>query len=119
MALESCALHPRLNSDLLIAAAILHDAGKTREFDLGAEIALSAEGALLGHLVLGQEMIAARAARLEGFPRDKLLALGHCVLGHHGPDPLPGRRFRSPEALALFRLNAVDAAVKGALEHGP
>ena len=119
LALESCALHPRLNSDLLIAAAILHDAGKTREFDLGAEIALSAEGALLGHLVLGQEMIAARAARLEGFPRDKLLALGHCVLGHHGPDPLPGRRFRSPEALALFRLNAVDAAVKGALEHGP
>ena len=119
LALESCALHPRLNSDLLIAAAILHDAGKTREFDLGAEIALSAEGALLGHLVLGQEMIAARAARLEGFPRGKLLALGHCVLGHHGPDPLPGRRFRSPEALALFRLNAVDAAVKGALEHGP
>ncbi len=118
LALETCTLHPRLNSDLLIAAAILHDAGKTREFDLGAEIALSDEGALLGHLTLGTQLIAERAARLGAFPRDKLLALSHCVLGHHGPDVLPGRRFRSPEALALFRLNSLDAAVKGALEHG-
>ena len=118
LSLESCALHPRLNSDLLIAAAILHDLGKTREFDLAAEIALSDEGALLGHLTIGHQMIADRAARIGGLPRDKLLALSHCVLGHHGPDPLPGRRFRSPEALALFRLNSLDAAVKGALEHG-
>ncbi len=42
----------------------------------------------------------------------------HCVLAHHGPDALPGRRFGSPEALALARLNAVDAQIKGALEHG-
>jgi len=115
LALETCTLHPRLNSDLLITAAILHDAGKTREFELGAEIALSQEGALLGHLILGQQMIAERGGRI---PPNKLLALSHCVLGHHGPDPLPGRRFRSPEALALFRLNTLDAAVKGALEHG-
>ena len=119
LALETCALHPRLNSDLLIAAAILHDVGKTREFNLGAEITLSGEGALLGHLTLGHQMIASRAGRLGGFPQDKLLALSHCVLGHHGPEPLPGRRFRTPEALALFRLNTLDAAVKGALEHGP
>ena len=58
------------------------------------------------------------AERAHGVPREKLLALTHCVLGHHGPDGLPGRRFRSPEALALYRLNALDAAVKGALEHG-
>ena len=115
LAHETCALHPRLNSDLLICAAILHDVGKTREFCLGAEIALSEEGALLGHVALGQQLIAARA---EGIPRDKLLALSHCVLGHHGPDPLPGRRFRSAEALALFRLNALDAGVKAVLEHG-
>ena len=46
------------------------------------------------------------------------LALAHCVLTHHGPDAAPGRRFGSPEALALYRLNALDATVKGALEHG-
>jgi 3'-5' exoribonuclease len=118
LAHEACALHVRLNSDLLISAAILHDVGKVREFQYGAEIALSDAGALLGHLVLGQEMLGRRAARLERFPEPKLLALTHCLLAHHGPDSLPGRRFRSPEALALHRINALDAAVKGALEHG-
>src|SRR3954469_7849469 len=118
LAQETCVLHPRLNSDLLITAAILHDIGKTREFALGAEISLSEEGALLGHLAIGQQVVADRAGRIAGFPRDKLLELSHCILGHHGPDGLPGRRFRSSEALALHRLNSVDAAVKGALEHG-
>jgi 3'-5' exoribonuclease len=118
LALETCALHPRLNSDLLICAAILHDAGKTREFELGAEIALSEAGALVGHLVLGQQLVVERAARLHGFPDEKLHAVSHCLLAHHGADSLPGRRFRSAEALALFRLNALDASVKGALEHG-
>jgi 3'-5' exoribonuclease len=115
LAHEACALHPRLNSDLLLCGAILHDVGKTREFSLGAEIALSEEGALMGHVTLGQQLIATRAAEV---PQEKLLALSHCVLGHHGPDPLPGRRFRTPEALALYRLNAVDAGVKAVLEHG-
>ena len=118
LAHEACALHPRLNSDLLVCAAIVHDLGKTVEFELGAEIALSEAGAMVGHLALGQQLVAERARQLDGFPEDKLLALSHCVLAHHGADSLPGRRFRSSEALALFRLNAVDAAVKGALEHG-
>jgi 3'-5' exoribonuclease len=118
LAQETCILHPRLNSDLLLTAAILHDVGKTREFELGADIALSEAGALLGHLTLGQQLITARAARIEGFPEEKLLAVCHCVLAHHGPDSLPGRRFRSAEALALQRLNSIDSSVKGALEHG-
>jgi 3'-5' exoribonuclease len=118
LALETCALHPRLNSDLLICAAILHDTGKTLEFELGAEIELSDAGALVGHLHLGRQLLVERAARLDGFPGDKLLAVSNCLLAHHGPESLPGRRFRSAEALALFRLNALDAGVKGALEHG-
>jgi 3'-5' exoribonuclease len=118
LAFETCLLHPRLNSDLLITAAILHDAGKTLEFQLGAEIALSEAGALVGHVALGQQLVAERARRLDGFPEAKVHALSHCILAHHGPDALPGRRFRSPEALALYRLNALDAGVKSALEHG-
>ena len=118
LALEACGLHRRLNSDLLLTAAIVHDLGKTREFTYGAEIGLSESGALLGHLALGSQLLAEHAARRHAFPPATLLALQHCVLGHHGPDGLPGRRFRSAEALALFRLNAVDAAVKGALEQG-
>jgi 3'-5' exoribonuclease len=118
LALEACVLHPRLNSDLLICAALLHDIGKLREFEYGAEIALSQAGELLGHVTLGQQMIVERAARLNGFPDEKLNALLHCVLAHHGAEGLPGRRFKSAEALALQRLNAIDASVKGALEHG-
>jgi 3'-5' exoribonuclease len=118
LAQETCVLHPRLNSDLLITAAVVHDIGKIREFELAAEISLSEEGRLLGHVVLGERMVAERAAALDAFPPDKLLALSHCILTHHGPDGVPSRRFGSPEALALYRLNALDAGVKGALEHG-
>jgi 3'-5' exoribonuclease len=118
LAQEACALHPRLNSDLLLCASVLHDVGKTREFELGAEIALSDAGALVGHLALGQQLVVERARRLGGFPEAKLNALSHCILAHHGAEALPGRRFRSVEALALYRLNAVDTGVKGALEHG-
>ncbi len=115
LALEACQLHPRLNSDLLVCAALVHDLGKTREFVYGADISLSDEGQLLGHVVLGVRMLEERAGAMSA---DRRLALAHCVLCHHGADAAPGRRFGSPEALALYRLNALDASVKGALEHG-
>ena len=115
LAVEACALHVRLNSDLLITAALLHDLGKTEEFTYGAEIGLTEEGRLLGHIPLGVRLIEARA---EGMDPARRAALIHCVLCHHGPDAAPGRRYGSPEALALHRLNALDASVKGALEHG-
>jgi 3'-5' exoribonuclease len=110
LALETCVLHPRLDQDLLLTAAIVHDLGKTREFALGAEIGLTEEGRLLGHVELGLRMLDERAAPLD---EPRRLALAHCVLTHHGD-----RRPATPEALALHRLNALDAAVKGALEHG-
>jgi 3'-5' exoribonuclease len=116
LALETCQLHVRLNSDLLIAAALVHDLGKTREFSYGAEIALTDEGRLLGHVELGLALLRERAAGV--LDAERLVALSHCVLTHHGPDAAPGRRFGSAEAVALHRLNALDASVKGALEHG-
>ena len=115
LAHELCQLHPRLNSDLLLTAAILHDLGRTREFTLGGEIGLSEEGRLLGHLVIGERMISERAGELD---EDRRLALLHCVLSHHGPSTAPGGRFATAEAAALYRLNALDASVKGVLEHG-
>ena len=113
LALETCALHPRLEQDLLITAALVHDIGKTREFTLGAEIGLTDEGRLLGHIVLGQRLLDAYE-----LPEDRRIALYHCILTHHGSQQAPGGRFGSAEALALYRLNALDASVKGALEHG-
>jgi 3'-5' exoribonuclease len=116
LAYEFCQLHPRLNPDLLLTAAITHDLGRTREFTYGAELGLTEEGRLLGHLVIGERILSERDRALDDGRR---LALLHCLLCHHGPTSAPGGRFGSPEALALYRLNALDASVKDALEHGP
>jgi 3'-5' exoribonuclease len=115
LALEVCQLHMRLNQDLLLTAAIVHDLGRTREFVYGAEIGLSEEGRLLGHLVIGERIVSEHAGVLDDQRR---LALLHCLLCHHGPAGAPGGRFASVEALTMYRLNALDASVKGAFEHG-
>jgi len=118
LALETCQLHVRLNSDLLLTAALVHDLGKTREFTYGADIGVTDAGRLLGHVELGLRLLEERGTRISGLDEPRRLALAHCVLTHHGPDAAPGRRFGSAEALALHRINALDAMVKGALEHG-
>jgi 3'-5' exoribonuclease len=116
---EVCQLHPRLDSDLLMAAALVHDVGKVREFTYGAEFGISEEGRLIGHLALGAEIVGSASS---GLAPERRAALLHCVLSHHGAEGnrsgSGGRGFGTPEALALYRLNALDAGVKGALEHG-
>ncbi len=116
MAIELCTLHPRLDRDLLLSAAITHDLGRTREFTYGAEIGRSEEGRMLGHVELGLRLLTGHyPASLPGARR---LALEHCVITHHGSDAASGQRFASAEAIALHRLNALDAQVKGAFEQG-
>ena len=112
LAQELCQLHPRLNSDLLLTAALVHDLGRCREFTYGADFGLTPEGELLGHITLGVQMLSERAGALDDARR---LALLHCVLSHHGPSLAPGGKFASSEALALYRLNAVDTGVSGPL----
>lgn len=115
---DVCQLHPRLDSDLLMAAALVHDVGKVREFTYGADFEISEEGRLLGHLAIGAEIVGAAASEL---PAERRASLLHCLLSHHGGESGRSGRgfgFASPEALALYRLNALDAGVKGALEHG-
>jgi 3'-5' exoribonuclease len=116
MALELCTMHPRIDRDLLLSAAITHDLGKTREYTYGADIERSREGVLLGHVELGLRLIAAHAPA--SLAAERRLELEHCVISHHGGEQTAGQRFASVEAIALYRLNSLDAQVKGAVEHG-
>jgi len=109
---EAAQLHPRLNSDLLTAAAILHDVGRTETFRPGVTIAVSEQGRMLGHVLAGVRMIDAAAAGLE-LPDDVLLPLLNAVAGHHGP--IEGRRLETPEAVALHQANSLDARIGEAL----
>lgn len=116
MAVELCAVHVRLDRDLLLCSAVVHDLGKTMEFRYGAEIARTELGAMLGHVALGLRLIARHApARLDERRR---LSLEHCVALHHGPESGAELRFACPEAAALYRLNALDSHVKAMLERG-
>ena len=117
LAQEVCQQHQRLNSDLLLTAAIVHDIGRTREFTFGAEIGLTDEGRPT-RAPRDRRADPVRARRRLALDEERRLALLHCVLCHHGASSAPTGRFASLEALALYRMNALDASIKGALEHG-
>ena len=96
---EVCQLHPRLDSDLLMAAALLHDVGKAREFTYGAEFGITEEGRLIGHLALGAEIVGSAADSAAGSSRRALLhAFSHGAEGGRGGAGGRGRhpRRRSP-----------------------
>ena len=113
---EAAQLHPRLNSDVLLTAALLHDVGRTETFRPGVTIAVSEQGRLLGHVLAGVRMIDA-AARATGLADEVLLPLLNAVAGHHGP--IEGRRLETPEAVALYHANSLDARLGEALSgHG-
>ena len=113
---EATQLHPRLNSDILLTAALLHDAGRTETFRPGVTIAVSEQGRMLGHVLAGVRMIDA-AAREDGLGDDLLLPLLNAVAGHHGP--IEGRRLETAEAVALYHANSFDARLGEALSGRP
>ncbi|MHB1361629.1 MAG: 3'-5' exoribonuclease YhaM family protein [Thermoleophilia bacterium] len=109
--------HPRLNSDLLLTAALLHDVGKVDEFLCDGRIRYSREGRLLGHVLLGQRLVEGRIRSLKDFPRDKELDLIHAMISHHGELEWGApKRPQSAEALVLHHIDNLDAKVKGFLE---
>ena len=98
--------YPVLDHDLLISAALLHDIGKTREISDFPENDYTDDGQLLGHIYMGAEMIAARAAAIEGFPGKLLSELQHCILAHHGE--LEYGSPKTPELMEAMALNLAD-----------
>ena len=98
---EAAQLHPRLRAELVLAAALLHDVGRTAELTRGPAFAPTEEGRLLGHVHLGLRLIEAHAAGLDA---PQLAELLHCVASHHD-----GRAARTAEAAVLYHANQLDA----------
>jgi 3'-5' exoribonuclease len=94
-------LHARLRSDLLLAAALLHDVGRVRELDRGPLFLPTDEGKLLGHVHMGLRLVEEQGA---GLPPNVLAELLHAVAVHHDP-----RAARTAEAAVLYHANQLDA----------
>lgn len=108
-----CSAYPILKRDLLLTAAMCHDIGKTREISPFPENDYTDDGQLLGHIVMGSQMVGERAAGIAGFPHELLAQVQHCILAHHGK-----YEFGSPkipaiiEALALNYADDTDAKLE-------
>jgi 3'-5' exoribonuclease len=98
---ETAQLHPRLRGDLLLAAALLHDVGRVRELGRGPAFAPTAEGKLLGHVLLGVRIVEERA---ENLAAEALAELVHAIASHHDRSAC-----RTAEAIVLYHANQLDA----------
>jgi 3'-5' exoribonuclease len=107
----------RVDRDLLMTAALLHDAGKIQELTFETTIDFTDAGRFLGHVIQGAIFISEKAAGLETFPKAKLQQLLHCVVSHHGELEWGSpKRPKTIEALVLHHVDNLDAKVKGFLE---
>lgn len=100
-----CTAYPLLNRDLLLAAAMCHDMGKTRELSLFPENDYTDEGQFIGHIVMGVEMVGEKILRIPGFPTVLASELKHCILAHHGE-----YEFGSPKKPAIMEAVALNFA---------
>lgn len=100
-----CKAYPILKRDLLLTAAMCHDIGKVKEISPFPENDYTDDGQLLGHIVMGSQMVAEKAAEIEGYPHVLLAQLQHCILAHHGK-----YEYGSPKLPALMEALALNYA---------
>jgi 3'-5' exoribonuclease len=111
---EISSLYPELDRDLLIVGAILHDIGKIHEFAYDVCIDYSDAGRLLGHMVLGVEILENKLRGLRNFPLEDALLLKHLILSHHGETEYGAVRLpMTREAFALHLADDLDAKMNG------
>lgn len=106
-----------LDRDLLLAGAFCHDLGKVRELAVEPGFPYTEEGELVGHIVLGHDMVRDRA-RETALAEERAIDLGHLVLSHQGElewgSPVEPRTL---EALVLHFLDNLDSKVASARPH--
>jgi 3'-5' exoribonuclease len=110
-------LYPEVDRDLLLTGIFLHDIGKVDELSYDRAFAYTDEGQLVGHLVMGVEMLRDKAERTadltgEPFPAELLLRLKHMIVSHHGTHEFGSPKLpMTPEAVALHYLDNLDAKI--------
>lgn len=97
--------YSNLNRDLLITAALCHDIGKVRELSAFPLNDYTNEGQLLGHIVIGVEMVSEKIREIKGFPKLRAEELKHCIVSHHGE-----YEFGSPKKPAIIEAVALNFA---------
>lgn len=107
-----CSIYSSMDEDLVVAGAILHDIGKTKEFCVSTNIGISEEGLLRGHVILGEEIVSKEIEKIPGFPEVLKLKLLHIVLSHHGTHSFGAPREPAfPEATAVYYADETDSKV--------
>jgi len=115
---DVCGHYPTVNRDLLLAGALLHDVGKVGELCYRRSFGYTDEGKLLGHIVMGVEMVAERIRTLPGFPADLATVLKHLLLSHHGQYEYGSpKRPKTLEAVILNFLDDLDSKINGVQTH--
>lgn len=105
--------YPKLDRDLLITGALLHDVGKVEEYDVSTNIDVSEDGMLRGHVVIGAEMVSRACERVEGMPNNLRLKVAHLVLASHGqPEFGSPKKPQFPEAVAVHLADDADAKLE-------
>ncbi len=97
--------YPVLNRDLLLTAAIFHDIGKVKELAAFPQNDYTDEGQLIGHIVIGMEMVSEKIKAIPDFPVTMANELKHCILAHHGE-----LEYGSPKKPALAEAVALSIA---------
>jgi 3'-5' exoribonuclease len=106
--------YPRLDRELLLTGAFLHDIGKIRELKAYLQIDYTDEGRLLGHVVMGVAMVDEKLRGLKSFPQELAARLKHLILSHHGQyDFGSPKRPKFLEAFALHMIDDLDAKING------
>ncbi|MCD6188303.1 MAG: HD domain-containing protein, partial [Desulfuromusa sp.] len=118
LAVDVAARYPQVKRDLLICGALLHDIGKVKELSYRRSFDYTDEGKLLGHIVIGVQMVEDRIRQIPDFPDELSMLIKHLLLSHHGQYEFGSpKRPKFLEAVILNFIDDLDSKINGVQTH--